>query len=609
MRLSQIVKSMQTTATFFVILQFLFLPKSVLSIDQWQAGGAGIEWQSIGQLTGITTKGTAIIPAVVDSTTNAVGLLALKNRGGSISSPQASNVDLTGLLTDGNRETFWRVERERRPDGTSMIIDLGAILPINRIRIQGDDETYLRAYELFVHDGDPATLREDRPVAFINQVSSNLEQDTPTIDAQIPLQFVRFIRLISRSSQEFAIEDVEVFGDGYAPTGSFTSEIINLGAAANFGVISLKTQIDSLTDIVLETRTGIVPDPKIYYRKTEIFQGEERAEEAILPIGQAEAEDTYRSLRVADRGSIKDNIVEWSPWSAPYENLFDEFQSPGNRQYVQFRLIFSSEDARQAALVENLTFNYSTPTLANNLIAEISPGEVTLGETHSFDYYVLSEFGNEHNGFDRIEISTPFTATVNEVELDNVPVAYEIAQATDGLLSIRLIEKRIDQTGQLLRINFSSLVTVYGTTFFAKAFDGEKQELGQNILAGEVTPLSDSNRLSIQGMLRDELVLDFMADPKVFSPNNDQINEGTNISFVLLRALQPVDISLTVQDLSGRIVRSFQQTNVVNGPAKILWNGDDDYGRTVVPGMYIVNISIDTDTGKEEKSLIVGVVY
>ena len=281
----------------------------MLSIDQWQAGGAGIEWQSIGQLTGITTKGTAIIPAVVDSTTNAVGLLALKNRGGSISSPQASNVDLTGLLTDGNRETFWRVERERRPDGTSMIIDLGAILPINRIRIQGDDETYLRAYELFVHDGDPATLREDRPVAFINQVSSNLEQDTPTIDAQIPLQFVRFIRLISRSSQEFAIEDVEVFGDGYAPTGSFTSEIINLGAAANFGVISLKTQIDSLTDIVLETRTGIVPDPKIYYRKTEIFQGEERAEEAILPIGQAEAEDTYRSLRVADRGSIKDNIA------------------------------------------------------------------------------------------------------------------------------------------------------------------------------------------------------------------------------------------------------------------------------------------------------------
>jgi len=89
-----------------VILQFFFSPKSVLSIDKWQVGSNGIDWQSIGQLTGLTTDGSSILPAVVDSTTNAVGLLALKNRGGSISSPQASNIDLTGLLTDGNRETF-----------------------------------------------------------------------------------------------------------------------------------------------------------------------------------------------------------------------------------------------------------------------------------------------------------------------------------------------------------------------------------------------------------------------------------------------------------------------------------------------------------------------
>ena len=175
---------------------------------------------------------------------------------------------------------------ERRPDGTSMIIDLGAILPINRIRIRGDKETYLRAYELFVHDGNPETLREDRPVAFINQVSANLEQEDPVIDAQIPLQFVRFIRLISRSTQEFAIEDVEVFGDGFAPTGTFTSEIIDLGAAANFGDITLNTQIDSLTDIVLQTRTGIVPDPKIYFRKTEIFQGKNEPRRPFSPLAK-----------------------------------------------------------------------------------------------------------------------------------------------------------------------------------------------------------------------------------------------------------------------------------------------------------------------------------
>ena len=608
MRLSQVLKYTVKIAILLVTLQLFYSPQNVLAIDTWQVGKNGLEWQDIGELTGLTTNGNSILPAVVDSTTNAVGLLELKNRGGSISSPQASNVDLTGLLTDGNRETFWRVERERRPDGTSMIIDLGAILPINRIRIRGDNETYLRAYELFVHDGNPETLREDRPVAFINQVSANLEQDDPVIDAQIPLQFVRFIRLISRSTQEFAIEDVEVFGDGFAPTGTFTSEIIDLGAAANFGDITLNTQIDSLTDIVLQTRTGIVPDPKIYFRKTEIFQGEERAEEAILPIGQAEAKDAYFSLRTADRGSIEDNIVEWSPWSAPYENLSDEFQSPGNRQYVQFRLLFSSDDARQAALVENLTFAFSTPTIAKNLTAEISPGEVTLGEMHSFDYYILSEFEKQHDGFDQIEISTPFLAKVSEIELDGVPITYT-EQTTDGLLSILLTENRITQTGQLLRIKFTSLITVYGTTFFAKAFDSQKKELGQNIIAGDATLLSGSNRLSIQGELRNELILNFTTEPQIFSPNEDKINDLTTISYILLRALRPVNIDLTLHELSGRIVRNFQQTNVVNGPAQIPWNGLDNYGQKVVPGTYIVNLSVETDTGKEERSLLIGVVY
>ena len=608
MRLSQVLKYAVKIAIPLVTLQLFYSPQNVLAIDTWQVGKNGLEWQDIGELTGLTTNGTSILPAVVDSTTNAVGLLELKNRGGSISSPQASNIDLTGLLTDGNRETFWRVERERRPDGTSMIIDLGAILPINRIRIRGDNETYLRAYELFVHDGNPETLREDRPVAFINQVLANLEQEDPVIDAQIPLQFVRFIRLISRSTQEFAIEDVEVFGDGFAPTGTFTSEIIDLGAAANFGDITLNTQIDSLTDIVLQTRTGIVPDPKIYFRKTEIFQGEERAEEAILPIGQAEAKDAYFSLRTADRGSIEDNIVEWSPWSAPYENLSDEFQSPGNRQYVQFRLLFSSDDARQAALVENLTFAFSTPTIAKNLTAEISPGEVTLGEMHSFDYYILSEFEKQHDGFDQIEISTPFLAKVSEIELDGVPITYT-EQTTDGLLSILLTENRITQTGQLLRIKFTSLITVYGTTFFAKAFDSQKKELGQNIIAGDATLLSGSNRLSIQGELRNELILNFTTEPQIFSPNEDKINDLTTISYILLRALRPVNIDLTLHELSGRIVRNFQQTNVVNGPAQIPWNGLDNYGQKVVPGTYIVNLSVETDTGKEERSLLIGVVY
>jgi hypothetical protein len=579
------------------------------AIETWKAGGRGLSWEAVGESTGLTTDGTVLLPAVVDSRTNALANLELKRRGGSISSPQTRD-DLTSLLTDDNHETFWRVTRERRPDGTSMLIDLGAILPINRIRFLGSEEAFLRAYELFVHDGNPAQLREDRPVAFINQVSSNLEQSEPLIDVQIPLQFVRFIRLISRSGQEFILQDAEVFGDGFAPTGGFVSRVIDLGEPANFGAILLQTRLDPLTSIVLQTRSGSVPDPRVYYRKTDVFQGEERAEEEILPVGSPEAAEEYNKLVAADKGRIIDNIDEWSPWSAPYEDFAGEFLSPGNRRYVQFRLAFSSGDARQAASVDSFSFQYSLPALARELKAEISPATAVLGESHTFDYYIRAQFGPENPGFDRIEIQTPFKARLHGVELDGVAVPFaEVSAEDENSLSVQLTADRVTTSGQLLRITFSSLVTVYGTTFFAKVFDSQSGELGQDVVAGDAAPAAVDDRLSIQGELSRDLILDLRADPPAFSPNGDGINDLLRVSYVLLRALRQVPVEVTLYDLSGRIVRRLQDSGAVNGPQQISWDGKDDGDQQVPPGLYLLRLSVDTDTGSAEQVRLVGVAY
>ena len=594
---------------FRLLICILLSTRAAEAVEVWTAGGSGFAWDDVGELTGLTTDEFVLLPAVVDSTTNAVENLTLKRRGGAISSPQ-SREDLTGLLTDGNAETFWRVTRERRPDGTSMLIDLGAILPINRIRFQGNPDIFLRAYELFVHDGNPAQLREDRPIAFINQVSANLEQSEAAIDAHIPLQFVRFIRLISRSGQEFIIEEAEVFGDGFAPTGSYLSQVIDLGEAANFGQLRLQTRSDPLTNVVLQTRTGTVPDPKIYYRKTEVFEGEDRQEEAILPIGSPESADEYDDLTSSNKGAIIDNIDEWSPWSAPYEDFFGAVLSPGNRRYVQFRLLFSSEDARQSALVDSFSFDYSVPTLAEVLTAEVTPATVTLGESNTFSYYIHSTFGPANNGFDRVEIRTPFKATVHSVELDGEPVGFTEADAQDdSRLAIQLTDDRVTESGQLLHIRFEAMVTVYGTTFFAKVFDSQTSELGQDVVAGDATPEAEADRLSIQGALRQELVLELRADPPVFSPNGDGINDQLQVSYILLRALSQVPADLSVHDLAGRPVRRLQESGALNGPQYVTWDGLDERGATAPPGLYILRLSIDTDTGSEERSLLVGLAY
>ena len=68
-------------------------------------------------------------------------------------------------------------------------------------------------------------------------------------------------------------------------------------------------------------------------------------------------------------------------------------------------------------------------------------------------------------------------------------------------------------------------------------------------------------------------------------------------------------VELTVYDMSGRRIRSLEKSGQFNGPQTVLWDGRDGGGTLVPPGIYLVRLSIDTDTGTEERSLSVGVAY
>ena len=115
--------------------------------------------------------------------------------------------------------------------------------------------------------------------------------------------------------------------------------------------------------------------------------------------------------------------------------------------------------------------------------------------------------------------------------------------------------------------------------------------------------------LSVQGRLRSELILDLSVSNPAFSPNGDGINDQLQISYILLRALREVDTDLSLRDLSGRVVRRLQSGGTVNGPQELRWVGRDDSGRAVAPGLYLLRLSIETDTGTEERTRVVGVAY
>ena len=597
--------NLQRTYPWLLVAILLSSPHPAVAIETWQAGGSGEGWVSIGTLTGVVVDEDGNLrPAGVDPARNA--LSGLKSRGGVIRSPQSRD-DLTGILTDGDPETQWEVTSDRA-DGTSMEIDLGAILPIERIRVLGDVETFLRGYEMFVHDGNPEQLRSDRPIGYDpdNRVHSNASQEDPLIEVEFPLQFVRFIRVISTTTQEFIIAEVEIFGDGFAPAGQFESDVIPLDGPANFGRVELLTRADLLAGVVLQTRTGTTPDNLIYYYKTEVLKGEERAQLPLTPFGDPEAREAWLDLAISDRGRKEDNVRDWSAWSAPYDDFSGDFASPGNRQYLQFRLLFTSQEVRAAATVESFSVQFSEPALAKSVVGEIDPGSVSLGETRTFDYYILPEIEQDNPGFDRIEVETPFLSTVTAVTVDGVEVESDTQEESDRF-NVYLTGERIT-SGQLLRITFEALAAVYGTTFFGTVYDTESEELGQRVTPGDATAASLSNRLSVEGKLADRLVSNLSVS-RVFTPNEDGVNDEGQISFVLLRALIPVPLQLTLHDLAGRTVRRLRDEGFVNGPYVIPWDGTDEGGRLVPPGSYILKLKVDTDTGSQHETKILGVAY
>ena len=108
---------------------------------------------------------------------------------------------------------------------------------------------------------------------------------------------------------------------------------------------------------------------------------------------------------------------------------------------------------------------------------------------------------------------------------------------------------------------------------------------------------------------RGQLIDDLQLTSPVFSPNGDGINDQLQVSYILLRALSEVPINVTLYDLSGRTVRRLQNSGALNGPQLLTWDGRNEDGAMAPPGMYLLRLSIDTDTGSENRTLLVGLAY
>jgi len=541
---------------------------------------------------------------------------------------------------DGDTNTVYNYRGDfGGPEGTpAPTVDLGGIFPINRILFfthPDSTDLYTDVYELYV-DG-----------ALVHKEEDNKKD---SVEVSFPLRHGRIITIapiIERNRAGVAIlpkkwqlAEFEIYGDGFVPQGSYISEIIDIedvaplrsGDQASWGRLywtgeSIPPQGSGRT--VIRTRTGRTgdtpragdfPDPSVY----SVFTGQGDELSTLTVDGEQLTLADYTSRDyAAQQGPISYDTENWSFWSTPYD--FDKGEegmpitSPGPRRYIQFRIDFFPTISHGSRL-EAIGFDFSKPPSASSAIAEIFPKEVPAAVDTTFIYTLLPQLVDTDFGFDSLEIETfvkPSAVRLVRVDDDIVcePCSHSDAEDADvQILDDRLIVhfdplKGIADTGKRVQVVFDARVVKFGTEFKGRIFTDGSDEVQQLVDGGNASDRYSAGGVVVTIPLSGELISQAQVQPNPFTPNGDGINDETVLSYALLNLTDVAAAEIAIYDLTGRQVRQLQSEALVSGTYDENWNGRNDGGGLVPPGIYMYRISIETDERNENHNGIVSVVY
>lgn len=599
-------------------------------------------------------------------------------RGGDIRSPNVFDFSgtfkpldlemmLKELLVDAPGGELLAFERKDQNSlGILVLLNLGARFGVERIRLYPRNTVtsspstpfqndFLRSYELFTNDGLNLTS-ENTPI-WEPLILEN-DNQTGVIDVLIdPPRYVQHMRLRATSPVDFEIDEIEVFGKGFLSKAQYISDIYDAGQPAVWGVLRWVEQIlgdPRFSSMQIRTRTGSDVSPFVYTRR---LRGKQDAEEIPFSLKDPSAEmtlDEYRKFpqeagqtpitdaqgREWMAGAVTDDLINWSPYSTPYPASAANgpglpIVSPSPRRYMQFQIVFNSDDLEAARVVESLSFDLLTPPFSDELVGEVFPREVEVSEDIPFVFAIRAAMGTGGlRGFDTIEITTPIRVSsidgIEIIDADGGVVAthefaglseveeageFAISAVSDDRFAVRF--PIVDEDGAQVRIRFQSNVLTYSTNFTASAQLSSEPGAAQTIDSGNATFLGvgDEDAFSgttvlSPGVLKGQLLSKVLVGPNPFTPNGDGINDEATIQYNLLSLSTPRPVEIAVYDLSGRRVRGIFNGVEANGRyLDKAWDGRDDQGQQVPPGLYIARVFVVGDSGEAGQSQIIGVAY
>ena len=498
---------------------------------------------------------------------------------------------------------------------------LGGFFYIDKVRIisgLGDEAAIMTNFRVSAASGRVAS--QTYGIASTRQVFNEMAEIRGNRSEFLDIEFpphdrVDFINVqAAEHNREWAVYEIEVYARGYVQESSYVSEVIEFERPMAWGDLKWSGSEEPGAEVRIHTRSGNTLDQNLYWQ----YNG--RGEKT--PVQDAK---TYKRLKLGERAGTSYDRDNWTFWSAPYD-FADSTGTPvvslGPRRFFQFKIdVIPSNEA--GGELDHLEFRMSEP-LASGLIGEISPTRVQIAEPSAFTYYLHPSIEGDLSGFDGLEVSTssiingvkalrigerdwPFEVSPldeNGVELSGFPAnRFELTFADTRLVA--------SDSGTPIEIDFDARVLRSGAEFRVRVFDSNQPlAVRQKVSPGDANSLVEGNTLSVSTTANAELLLQTEVFPPVITPNGDQVNDVAQITYDLLEIIGDAGVSIEISDLSGQVVRQVYEGRDLVGNYEREWDGRDDAGEVVPPGIYLYRIQVDSDRDQEGVRLgLVNVAY
>ena len=601
----------------------------------WVGGGDGVDPEFLGGSRFSVTLDTSntpdndiefsarrgwISPTFYDGQTNIASLVLAT---GSITAPNSSTMatvlrksQLEGTVNGDHDVAFERKPAPFNPIvpafGIWIILDFGQRVGIERLRFYPRNTVvanparpfhndFLRGYEVWLNEQLTSTVKSapDRLAARVH------DNDDPVVEFSVNPQYVRLIKLRSLTELPFEVDEIEVYGTGYLPHGTYVTDLIDLGAPATIGAVRWRGQVlgeEAFSELSVRMRSGLDDTPILFQRRIQ-----EMFATRIVEVSG----EQYWALERSEQVTLQGDSRNWSPWKTAANG--GQNPTPTPRRYVQLRLQFQGElfDTR---IVDRLEFDYLQPPLADTLRAEVFPRRAQAEEPATFRYAVLLRANGEIQGFDRLEIDTNApVAGIRNVQVDGAPVEFTIDAVTKQ--GFRIALPAIARDGSILELTFDLPIFRFGTTFAGRAINSRFPGVPQRLEPGQVVDFGPSDIAELSSLTveipKDQigrLVGEIAIASPVITPNADGVNDLLDLQFNILQVVEAVPVNLELYDLAGRMV-ALTRVDRGLGPATFTWDGRSRDGGIVAPGTYVWVLRVEADAFEERHTGVIAVAY